>query len=245
MRASYLITGDALTSGAFRVVIEFPNSQQNWVYSDFLGDLVEATNLDTFVTGGETTPEEAAAIFTTILEGIKPMPIDPGDIKWSAAPSLPATSPWLAADGSVVSQMTYAALFSAIGSTYNTGGEGAGNFRLPDLRGQVVAGVDGGRGLLTPGWANTLGGSGGEQVHTLTTGEIAAHTHTDSGHTHVEGTSTPTAITIGVGAPAPSAVPSVGVTGSGNASISTDGGGGSHNNIQPTIVLFPYIYTGG
>jgi hypothetical protein len=38
----------------------------------------------------------------------------------------------LLANGSVVAQGTYPRLFAAIGTAYNTGGEGAGNFRLPN-----------------------------------------------------------------------------------------------------------------
>jgi microcystin-dependent protein len=45
---------------------------------------------------------------------------------------------WLACDGSAVSQTTYAALYAAIGTTYNTTGEGAGNFRLPSLANSIL-----------------------------------------------------------------------------------------------------------
>lgn len=38
---------------------------------------------------------------------------------------------WLLCDGAVLSQTEYPQLFAAIGSAFNTGGEGAGNFRLP------------------------------------------------------------------------------------------------------------------
>jgi hypothetical protein len=47
-----------------------------------------------------------------------------------AGPALPAGL--LPADGSVVAQATYPRLFAAILTTHNTGGEGAGNFRLPN-----------------------------------------------------------------------------------------------------------------
>ena len=42
---------------------------------------------------------------------------------------------------------TYPALFAAIGTTYNTGGEAGTDFRLPDLRGEFVRGWDHGRGV--------------------------------------------------------------------------------------------------
>ena len=65
------------------------------------------------------------------------------DFPYNAVPS-----GWVWATGQVVSQTgTYARLFAKIGTTYNTGGEGAGNFRLPDYRGVARRGYDGGRGL--------------------------------------------------------------------------------------------------
>ena len=68
----------------------------------------------------------------------------PGDIKFSAANTVP--SGWLKADGSLVSRSTYAALFSAIGTTYGPG-DGSTTFSLPDLRGEFIRGFDDGRGV--------------------------------------------------------------------------------------------------
>lgn len=53
---------------------------------------------------------------------------------------------WLACDGALVSRVTYAALFAAIGVVYGVG-DGATTFKLPDLRGEFLRGVDGGRGV--------------------------------------------------------------------------------------------------
>ena len=53
---------------------------------------------------------------------------------------------WKACDGSAVSRVTYAALFAAIGTIYGAG-NGASTFNLPDLRGEFIRGVDGGRGV--------------------------------------------------------------------------------------------------
>jgi hypothetical protein len=50
-----------------------------------------------------------------------------------------APSGWLAANGAAVSRTTYAALFSAIGTTYGIG-DGSTTFTLPDLRGYFVRG---------------------------------------------------------------------------------------------------------
>lgn len=57
-----------------------------------------------------------------------------------------APTGWLACDGSTVSRTTYAALFSAIGTTFGAG-DGSTTFRLPDLRGEFIRGHDGGRGV--------------------------------------------------------------------------------------------------
>ena len=56
---------------------------------------------------------------------------------------------FLEIDGSVQSIATYPDLFAYLGTTFNTGGEGAGNFRLPESRGEFLRGWDHGRGVDT------------------------------------------------------------------------------------------------
>jgi microcystin-dependent protein len=81
-----------------------------------------------------------------------------------------APSGYLPCDGSVVSQTTYAALYAAISTTWNTGGEGAGNFRLPDLSNMF------------------LRGTGTSGVGVYEADDFKSHTHTptvtDPGHNH-------------------------------------------------------------
>lgn len=68
---------------------------------------------------------------------------------------------FVACDGSVYAQVgTYAALFAVVGTTYNTGGEGAGNFRIPDSRQRFTLG----KGVS--GTGSTLGEIGGAIDHT-------------------------------------------------------------------------------
>ncbi|NVZ66983.1 phage tail protein, partial [Pseudomonas gingeri] len=80
------------------------------------------------------------------------------DSKVAQASSLPvgaliafprdAVSPgFLELDGSVQSSATYPDLFAYLGTTFNKGGEGAGNFRLPESRGEFLRGWDHGRGV--------------------------------------------------------------------------------------------------
>lgn len=54
---------------------------------------------------------------------------------------------YLELDGSVQSIATYPDLAAYLGTTYNKGNEGAGNFRLPESRGEFLRGWDHGRGV--------------------------------------------------------------------------------------------------
>lgn len=60
----------------------------------------------------------------------------------------PTTTPpegWLRCNGADVSRTTYAALFAVIGTTF--GSSNGLSFRLPDLRGEFIRGLDDGRGI--------------------------------------------------------------------------------------------------
>ena len=59
-----------------------------------------------------------------------------------------APTGWLKANGAAVSRSTYAALFSAIGTTFGAG-DGTTTFNIPDLRGEFIRGWDDGRGVDT------------------------------------------------------------------------------------------------
>lgn len=113
-----------------------------------------------------------------------------------------APSQYLLCDGSEVSETTYAALFAALGTQFNNGSETSGYFRIPDLRGRVVAGIDnmGGSAAsrLTSGGSGvtgtTRGAVGGTETHTLNSAQSGMPGHTvnaDGGHTHTVGTDTP------------------------------------------------------
>ena len=99
-----------------------------------------------------------------------------------------ATAPvgWLLCFGQSISRTTYATLFTAIGTTY--GSVSGTTFNLPDMRGQVTAGLDnmGGtsRDRVVDTDADVLGGeigdSGGHThgAHALTEAEMPSHSHT-------------------------------------------------------------------
>lgn len=106
-----------------------------------------------------------------------------------ASISLPPPG-YLRCYGQVVNIVDYAALYRAIGTTFNTGGETAGvQFRLPDLRGRMIAGLDnmGGTDAGRLSSSNTLGTTFGAETHTLATGNLPSHTHSTPSHSHAAG----------------------------------------------------------
>ena len=122
---------------------------------------------------------------------------------------------WLICDGSAINRTTYAALFAVIGTTYGTG-DGSTTFNIPDFRGRAPIGA--GTGSATGATAHTLGatptsGASGEEKHTISSGELPAHTHTIS---VVGGASGPQAAS-GSGAYLAGTASTTGSTGSGTA----------------------------
>jgi len=73
---------------------------------------------------------------------------------------------WALCNGQLLPINQNQALFALLGTTY--GGDGRVNFALPNLQGRLP---------LHEGSGFVLGQAGGEQNHTLTTGEMPQHTH--------------------------------------------------------------------
>lgn len=70
--------------------------------------------------------------------------IRPGTVAHFAADTAPAG--WIKANGAAVSRTAYAGLFLAIGTTYGAG-DGVTTFKVPDLRGEFLRGLDDGRSV--------------------------------------------------------------------------------------------------
>lgn len=102
-----------------------------------------------------------------------------------------APSGYLKCNGAAISRTTYAALFSAIGTTFGAG-DGSTTFNIPDLRGEFIRGWDDARGVdsgrVFGGWQD---GQNVSHTHTGTTSSDA-HTHTWSGTTSSDGAHTHT-----------------------------------------------------
>ena len=71
---------------------------------------------------------------------------------------------WLKANGAAVSRTTYAALFSAIGTTFGAG-DGRTTFNLPDLRGEFLRCLDDGRNVDA---GRRLGTTQGDAIRNIT-----------------------------------------------------------------------------
>jgi microcystin-dependent protein len=149
----------------------------NWVS----GETVTPTKLNTtaaptvVVADNEVTTAKIAdgnVTLAKLVTAVQQALLPAGAVQAFAMNSAP--SGWLSADGSAVSRSTYAALFSAISTTYGVG-DGSTTFALPDLRGYFV------RGSGTNSDSTAAGTFGTKQAD-----ELKAHTHgvTDPGHTH-------------------------------------------------------------
>lgn len=159
---------------------------------------------------------------------------------------------WLLCDGSSLGTASYPDLFSVIGYAY--GGSGS-VFSLPDLDGRVPVGLD-----TLDAQFDTLGNTGGEKQHTLLSTEMPTHSHSlnDPGHSH--SISDPGhrhdvdlhSSFMGASgsfvedcdfSPSNTGVTQFATTGismnpnTTGITVGLTGGGQSHNNLQPYIVL--------
>lgn len=158
-----------------------------------------------------------------------------GQITYSAGATTPVG--FLPCDGSAVGRTDYSALFTEIGIIWGAG-DGSTTFNLPDLRGRVAV-VAGAGSLLT---ARVLGQTLGSESVILGIADIPSHTHTQDAHHHN--------IQIADSGPGPARGP-IGINGDSATQngLTTDvaatnqntGGGGSHQNMQPSAVLNAFI----
>jgi microcystin-dependent protein len=192
------------------------------------GDTLKLSNAGLKFNDGTTQTTAAGAGFT-MASGI---------INIFAGTAAPTG--WLLCDGTSYATATYPNLFAEIGYTY--GGAGA-NFNVPNLKGRVVVGIDSAQTEF-----DTEGETGGAKTHTLTTAELAVHSHgvTDPGHAHdidvggdvADPNGNPQGYANSAYTKANSAKSKVtGVT------VNNAGSGNAHNNLQPYMALSYIIKT--
>jgi microcystin-dependent protein len=170
---------------------------------------------------------------------------EPGDLRFTHRTIL--TTGWLKAEGQQVLLATYKALYEGLGGAGNpalTTGAESGKFFLPDYRERVPIGAG--------ATLKTLGAKVGEATHVLSTGEMPAHGHgvNDPTHTHTIGALIPHFNTEfgenywaggnGNNGGFTNRASNASATG---ISIQSTGGGGAHNNMQPSTVCNIWIKT--
>lgn len=130
-------------------------------------------------------------------------------------------------DGASYLRATYPDLFNCLGGASSPWGLPDGtHFNVPDLRGRTSLGSGTGTGLT----ARSLAGVLGEENHLLSTAEMPSHIHfIDQGNGAVGSGNFNT--------PQPNS------NFPGNASTLPTGGGGVHNNMQPSLVFNFFIST--
>lgn len=102
------------------------------------------------------------------------VPLAAGMDYW--APTAPNSS-FVFPIGQAISRVTYATLFSFIGTLYGSG-DGSTTFNLPDKRGRASVAADGGTGRISGLVFNSLvaGGVGGSQTQTLSVVNLPPYT---------------------------------------------------------------------
>ena len=134
---------------------------------------------------------------------------------------------WAECNGQILPINQNQSLYSLLGTTY--GGDGETSFALPDLRGRTP--MHSGNGFQ-------LGQRGGEEVHTLSTGEIPSHNHRVRASTDNAIYNSPVPDRVFANSPERSYAESDPTQ---YAALASDAvgnvGGQAHNNMQPYIAV--------
>lgn len=209
------------------------------------------------ITGASSTQVATVGYVDNVASGIIagiPPSIPIGSVLPYSAASI-SDSNYVIANGQAISRTTYAAYFALVGTAYGTG-NGTTTFNVPNLQQRVPVGV---------GAGYTIGSTGGAATHTLTLSEVPTHSHivgdpghvhpiNDPGHNHslspyrqyAEGNggngngAELTSIPGGSNIYPNTQRSTTGITTTlvtSNISLFNSGGGLSHNNMQPYIVL--------
>ena len=137
-----------------------------------------------------------------------------------------APNGWALCNGQQLPINQNQALFSLLGTTF--GGNGQTTFGLPNLQGKVPIHTGGGF---------TLGQTGGEQSHTVTSAELPTHTHALQATSSNGSAIIPTGNLLAGGTPQPYHAQDGNVTAMNPASVANVGGSQAHQNMKPFLAL--------
>lgn len=216
-------TGNTPLTGRVSYLVNMPAAL--WFAAEVADALNDMCDSDGWTQSGTVTIDDAVQAAEIMVATFGPQ-------IGAIYPYITSTVPdnCLACDGTTYNRVDYPNLYASLDSTFIVD---ADTFRTPDLRGRTLIGTGTGSGLT----ARSVGDSGGEETHALTSAEMPSHSHTDLGHSHIESAAAPNATTIGPGVPEPTAIPSISSTASGSANLTSTGGDGAHNNMQPFLAL--------
>lgn len=227
--------GDGSKTMASPAIISFTNSQHDHEDAAGGGQLT----LTAVSSSGYTSGQVAAANGSGGWTATSLVQLPAGIILPYGGAAAPTG--WLLCDGQAVSRTTYATLFGVIGTLFGAG-DGSTTFNVPDLRGRVPVGQDdmGGSAAnrITAAWADTVGQADGTESHTLVTGEMPSHQHDERYSDNSSNPQTLRAYSASSGANYSLAIANLTSVNVGTVlQTAATGGGGAHNNIQPSIAV--------
>lgn len=138
---------------------------------------------------------------------------------------------WAFCDGQLLAVSQNDALFSLYGTIY--GGDGRTTFGLPDLRGRIPLHHGQGPGLSS----RRLGSKGGSENETLTTNQLASHTHDFNANKTPASTSAPQGKVLAEGVGVRFYRTESQTESLASATIAHTGGSRSHTNLMPTLCI--------
>ncbi|MCE8006330.1 tail fiber protein [Aestuariivita sp.] len=138
---------------------------------------------------------------------------------------------WAFCDGQLLAVSQNDALFSLLGTIY--GGDGRTTFGLPDMRGRIPLHQGTGPGLSP----RRLGSKGGGEKETLTTNQLASHTHDFFANTADATDLGPQGRIVGKGVGVSFFAVESQNTSFSSSMVRNTGGSQSHTNLMPTICI--------
>jgi microcystin-dependent protein len=220
----------------------------------------------------ETDPADVPKDLQALADKLDSLLYIVGEVRTFALTVAPAK--WVQADGRLLVKADYPALYAAIGDVWAIGGEPADQFRVPPIAGRAVVGAGQGPGLTNrgvgarfgeerhlltvpempshahatsdPGHGHTVGSSGSTLNHSHNSvfntlqvqgfGGGAPVFSRDAWQAAANNPSEGASINLDHGHALVNNVTSVGIV--------ANGGGGNHENMQPSVAMLVCIYAG-